>query len=173
MEKHCTKCGKTLPATREFFYLEKNGKNGLRSQCRNCHQQYRLAHAAKHLVYARQHYYTHYEQYMESKRQYRQTHREEAVAYSRQYNRAHAEQRAAYDRQRKLKNPNKRAAILAIRTATRNGSLIRPIVCSVCHLQRETEAHHYKGYAPEHWLTVIFLCRICHKEAHRVRQATE
>lgn len=34
--KKCTKCGNTLPATRDFFFENKKGKNGLESQCKNC-----------------------------------------------------------------------------------------------------------------------------------------
>jgi hypothetical protein len=33
------------------------------------------------------------------------------------------------------------------------------------------EAHHHRGYGPEHVLDVIWLCRGCHAEAHG-RRAT-
>ena len=35
--KICTKCKHKLLATREFFYLHKGGKNGLRPDCKICH----------------------------------------------------------------------------------------------------------------------------------------
>ena len=34
--KRCTKCGETLPATTEYFYKAKNGKYGLRGECKKC-----------------------------------------------------------------------------------------------------------------------------------------
>ena len=34
--KTCTKCGKTLPATTEYFYKHNTGKYGLRSICKKC-----------------------------------------------------------------------------------------------------------------------------------------
>ena len=37
--KVCTKCGRELPATREFFYRDKSGKNGLRGSCKECDQE--------------------------------------------------------------------------------------------------------------------------------------
>lgn len=36
MKKKCTKCSKELPATKEFFQKNKQGKYGLRSVCKNC-----------------------------------------------------------------------------------------------------------------------------------------
>lgn len=38
--KVCTKCGEEFPATIEFFYKEKFGKFGLRSNCIKCHSLY-------------------------------------------------------------------------------------------------------------------------------------
>ena len=34
--KVCTACGRTLPATEEYFHKHKNGKYGLTAQCREC-----------------------------------------------------------------------------------------------------------------------------------------
>ena len=34
--KTCTKCGKTLPATTEYFHKDKKGKYGLVSKCKRC-----------------------------------------------------------------------------------------------------------------------------------------
>ena len=52
------------------------------------------------------------------------------------------------------------------------GNLKRPSVCEDCQTPCKTDAHHYKGYAEEHWLTVVFLCRKCHKNAHMLIDAT-
>ena len=34
--KVCTKCGVEYPATKEFFYAQRLGKNGLTSKCKKC-----------------------------------------------------------------------------------------------------------------------------------------
>lgn len=36
MERTCTKCGSTYPATTEFFYKDKRYKNGLDTRCKSC-----------------------------------------------------------------------------------------------------------------------------------------
>jgi hypothetical protein len=38
--------------------------------------------------------------------------------------------------------------------------------CRDCNEQAE-EYHHYLGYAPEHWLDVIALCKDCHRQNHQ------
>ena len=38
--KTCTKCGKTYPATAEYWRLAKNQKSGLRPSCKSCCRQY-------------------------------------------------------------------------------------------------------------------------------------
>lgn len=35
-ERACTKCSKVLPATPNFFYRQKNGRNGLMARCKTC-----------------------------------------------------------------------------------------------------------------------------------------
>ena len=36
-KKICTRCGRLLPATSEYFGIEKRVKNGLRAECYKCH----------------------------------------------------------------------------------------------------------------------------------------
>ncbi len=38
--KICTKCGNEHPATNEYFYCDKNKKDGFRSECKKCHRNY-------------------------------------------------------------------------------------------------------------------------------------
>lgn len=47
MTKKCTKCNCKKPATVEFFYVNKIGKEGFNSWCKECHKQYRLNNAEK------------------------------------------------------------------------------------------------------------------------------
>ena len=52
--------------------------------------------------------------------------------------------------------------------ALRKGTIVKPSVCqshrsSECsQTTSRLEAHHYKGYAPEHWTTIIWVCPACH-----------
>lgn len=66
---------------------------------------------------------------------------------------------------------NKKKARYTVHNALRDGKLVRPDYCSRCKVKNWSdkrsmiEAHHYKGYQPEFWLTVQWLCTNCHKEA--------
>lgn len=62
-------------------------------------------------------------------------------------------------------HPEMKAAHQAVQVAVRNG-LPRPAACS-CGSAGRLQAHHHNGYAPEHWLDVVWLCPKCHKAAHR------
>jgi len=61
----------------------------------------------------------------------------------------------------------------------RVGTLVRPSVCSLCGAipgvdfsgRPKIEAHHFLGYAPEHWLDVQWLCVSCHKQADLAKVA--
>jgi hypothetical protein len=63
-----------------------------------------------------------------------------------------------------------RKARYYVQNAVRDGRLIRPDRCEKCNkkdwgIKRSMiEAHHYKGYSPEFWLVVRWLCTDCHKE---------
>ena len=37
--KQCTKCHRLLPATQEFFHVNRRNRNGLQAQCQQCHSQ--------------------------------------------------------------------------------------------------------------------------------------
>ena len=53
----------------------------------------------------------------------------------------------------------------AVRLAIRKGNLIK-LPCQVCR-NPKAEAHHYLGYAKEHALCVVFLCKKHHVLADR------
>mgnify|MGYP001187615889 CR=1 FL=1 len=57
-----------------------------------------------------------------------------------------------------------------VHNAIRDGKLIKPNYCSRCltkdwgKKRSMIESHHYKGYEPQNWLSVQWLCTNCHKE---------
>ncbi len=75
----------------------------------------------------------------------------------------------------RAKNPEAakamRTASNRVITAIRNGTLVRPEGCSSCGVIGRIEAHHHNGYAPEHWLDVIWLCTMCHAKADQKLRA--
>jgi hypothetical protein len=65
------------------------------------------------------------------------------------------------DKAQALRNANHRVDM-----AIRKGTLKRPCECSKCGATGDIEAHHHLGYAPEHWLDVIWMCIKCHAKEH-------
>lgn len=59
----------------------------------------------------------------------------------------------------------KQSAQRKVQRAIRDGRLIR--LSCICG-NPKSEGHHYLGYAHEHWLDVVWLCRLHHAAAHRL-----
>lgn len=47
--KKCTRCGKVLPSTTEYFYKSKAGKNGLYASCKDCIKTYQKEYYSRPL----------------------------------------------------------------------------------------------------------------------------
>jgi hypothetical protein len=109
--KTCTNCGRQLPATVEYFYPRKAGKDGLLSQCRECQRErscryytehveqvrervrrYRAEHVEQVREKDRRYYTEHAEQVRESQRRYRAEHIEQVREKERRYRVEHVEQ---------------------------------------------------------------------------------
>lgn len=72
----------------------------------------------------------------------------------------------AYQATQRLQRPERIAARAAVYALVRKGIIERPPICQKCGMPKP-DAHHFLGYAPEHWLSIEWLCRKCHKAAHR------
>lgn len=126
----------------------------------------RIAHSAKY-------YRENKERLLAEQRAARSSNRQ----YYREQDRAlyakHREKIIAKRRAYRAANPEKVAAYKAVKRAKRMNMLtVGP--CQVCGLtpkkvngRQRIEAHHHKGYAPEHQLDVIWLCRSHHRIANR------
>lgn len=67
-------------------------------------------------------------------------------------------------------HPEQKKAWIAVDIAIRAGRLTpQPCWCG----DVETDAHHHRGYAPEHALDVVWLCRRHHALAHQPSQPSE
>jgi hypothetical protein len=69
--------------------------------------------------------------------------------------------------QERARHPDRICARRAVSNALRDGKLARPVICGECLLVAKVQAHHHRGYAQEHWLDVVWVCRACHLETHR------
>jgi len=95
----------------------------------------------------------------------REKHRDAILEKQRARARLHPEKiREAVARSRE-RHPDRVAARQATAAAIDRGELVRQ-PCGICGAE-PTQAHHHRGYAPEHWFDVIWLCRAHHYEAHR------
>lgn len=66
-------------------------------------------------------------------------------------------------------NPNRMRAHNAIRTAVKNGTLVRPSTCSSCgKADRKITADHHDYTKP---LEVTWLCYVCHRRVTEERRA--
>lgn len=79
--KICTKCGRELPATEEFFYKDKYQKNGLKSHCKICEKEYRDQNKERSKQYGKEYR----KQHKEEKKQYYLKHKEKINEKRKEY----------------------------------------------------------------------------------------
>lgn len=91
--KQCTKCGKVLPATTEYFVHDKRKRSGLQARCKECDRAYRIANRERSSKYFRQ---------------YREENRERLAAYYREWRSLNREYRLEYDRKYHVEHPTSR-----------------------------------------------------------------
>lgn len=172
--KCCTKCGLFKPSSE--FPKDNQMKNGLSSWCKQCRRAY--DRARYHLnpeprreccrEYWREYWRDLPEEQRECAREQlrskRQLNQERYREHSRGYYRRDLEHSRAQSR-----------AKAAIRRALLRGDITKPDYCEACgKLEREVagglEAHHYLGYAREHYLDVQWLCIEDHRKAERTME---
>lgn len=118
----CSECQKTLPATQEFFGLDKKAASGFYFKCKECRRRWNAENKAKIAIQNKQGYEKHKEKRLESLYQYRaenpelikeqskrhyQRHKEKISEYNRKRRPLIKEQRAEYEREWRQKNPDK------------------------------------------------------------------
>lgn len=69
-----------------------------------------------------------------------------------------------------LKHPERKKATQAANNALRNGTLKRETLCQGCGLPKRLQKHHPDYSKP---LMVVWLCKMCHAIADKIRRATE
>jgi len=110
--KTCTKCGKELPATNEYFARDKRGKHGLRADCKNCNSVYRKKHYNKNKKsirkkqneYLKQYHIENKDKISEYKKGYYKENKERILSYCKQYREENREYVKSYRREYKTNN---------------------------------------------------------------------
>jgi hypothetical protein len=173
--KPCKKCGKVLPLT--AFPTRKSAKDGHRHECFTCNAAYHAAYYSERREEWKTkgaiHYVQNRSRVAANSAAYYRAHREEYIARAREWVRAHPDQakesfRKSAHRQSKMR-PDRVLALTAVHAATKKGTLIRQ-PCQNCG-NPKSEGHHHLGYAPEHYLDVIWLCRRCHEDVHHPKES--
>lgn len=180
--KCCSKC--SLPKLSGEFAKNRYNKDGLQSWCKQCRSECRRAKHSQDPERSREISRAAYRRDIERSRansrarrlqdpeSYRENCRTRRLQNLENYRASHC---AFYYRGIAHSRAQKRAC-QAVRRALLRGDLIKPDRCEACGLLESEvagglEAHHYLGYAREHYLDVQWLCVPHHKEAEREKRA--
>ena len=123
-KKTCTKCGKSFPATAEYFHRDKSKKDGLRETCKKCEserhreyrkknpeklreykREYRKKNPEKLKEYAKRYYEENAEKVKERSKRYGEENPEKVKENRRRYFRRNSERYREYRREYRKKNP--------------------------------------------------------------------
>jgi hypothetical protein len=72
----------------------------------------------------------------------------------------------------RTRNALKARARVICKLAERSGKLIKPDHCEWCNgpaAPEDLQAHHWRGYDPDHWLDVKHVHRTCHRKCENVK----
>lgn len=158
--KRCSHC-KQIKSLSEF-YKNRTSKDGCQSYCKPCCNntgcKYRGTKKGKAAIKR----YNQSEKGKATAKRYTQS--EEGKAADKRYYQSEKGKIAheAGIKRYNIRHPEQKQAQVTVNDAIRKGQLPRldTLQCS-CGSQAK-HYHHNKGYAPEHWLDVIPVCRKCH-----------
>lgn len=110
--KICSKCGREMPATNEYFSKDKKGKYGLRADCKKCYSIYRKKHYDKNKKQIREkqneylkiYHLKNKEKISEYKKGYYKENKERILDYNKQYREENKEHIKKYKRKYKTNN---------------------------------------------------------------------
>ncbi|MCJ7483868.1 MAG: hypothetical protein MUO31_12995 [Thermodesulfovibrionales bacterium] len=154
--KTCRTCKETKPLSE--FYKHSTSRDGYRSDCIKCNLQYK-----KHYAQTPNGRVNH----LKAKRRYSKTDKCK-VARKRYNNSEKGKLNARYHAKRYCKqHPNRAKATHVVNHSVERGELPRPKTLQ-CHYGNHParEYHHWHGYAPEHWLDVVPICKKCHAKTY-------
>ena len=133
----CTKCGKLLPRTPDFYSADKRSSDGLDSWCRDCKRANALRWNENHRERARANGRSHYKQ--------------NKVRYHRLF------------RAWEQAHPLAKTARYYVKKALASGRMVMPDTCDVC-LEGSVLVVHHQHYNRPLWGMTV--CLSCHKKEH-------
>lgn len=151
-EKTCSKCKLVKPA--DCFSKNKRTKTGLASHCKDCCKIAAKIQRAKRRASGKDAAY---------RKKYNQSEEGKVVIAAYDGSDARKKSYRIHHKKYRTENPVKLAAHRAIKYGVEDGSIIKPMACSVCDKKTRIEGHHCDYAKP---LDVIWLCRQCHKDWH-------
>lgn len=161
--KQCSKCKKFKPFSE--FSKNRSHKDGYSNNCKICEynrdKKYKQTKEGKA---ARKRYKQSKKGKVANKR-YGQTDKSKVAGKSYRQSEKGKATRQVVQKRFLSRNPNHLKAKMAVNHAVAAGKLpkVNTLKCA-CGEQAE-QYHHHKGYAPEHWLDVIPVCKKCHFNA--------
>jgi len=165
--RECLGCHQALPLS--SFCKNKRKKDGVNIYCRSCcsreGERYRQTEGGKEAgrQKTRRYYRKHRRQILDTLYQEYHTEPDRREARLKVQQRWEASGKGNVWRKTWRKaHPEQVPAHSAVKHAVIKGTLIRVDQCSSCGKPGKTVAHHHLGYAKEHHLDVIWLCRSCH-----------
>lgn len=162
----CAKCKEVKPAE-DFYRLHRN-PNGLTYRCQSCSKEHSKRWRDNNVQHHR-----------EKVRRWQRGNPEKVREMHRRWRSQNQEKLREISRLKRFRRKEQGMANSAVNHALRDRRLLKPDACERCgskdfHFHR-LEAHHHKGYAPEHRLDVIWLCSApCHPIAdEELRRANQ
>lgn len=141
--KICKKCGKLLVANTINFYKKKNGKYGLRADCKECYNKYATEYYQDNKEdinkrtkeYSKPYYENNKEKFKEHNKQYYENNKESVKEYRKKYYKENKEQCKEVTKQWCINNPDK--------------------VFNICQKRRLREESQGEGITKEQWLELM------------------
>jgi translation elongation factor EF-G len=172
MMKTCIKCDESKDLDLFPRYKNRRKEWSYTNVCKVCTK----------LYYKDKHYEANKDDYLERSRKQKEENREGYLEYMRNYyaeNKEELREKSKEYRSSNREKSNERykkysateegtiknKARKKIKTALRNGSMVRPNVCESCGKELFVEAHHEDYSKP---LDVNWLCKSCHWEHHKL-----
>lgn len=176
--KICPGCGKELPATTEYFTVDKKTKSGLRPRCKECDRQYRLENKDR----IKKYYEENKEALVEYSRKYREENRGRIKKHKRKYCEKNKERMKKYNRKHREENKEYYRSYMQRRRSLKN-TLVSTLTinqwqhaqsyfnhgCAYCGSATTLEQDHFWPLSRGGGYTVtniIPACRSCNSSKH-------
>jgi len=154
--KECKQCKQTKDT--EQFYKTKYNKDGLVSYCKPCWSDRKKVYTAKNK-----------EAVSKSKAEYLKGVKSDPVKYE-EYKKYYRDRKRNRYKDRTEYEIKKDYAVNQLNQAVIRGKIVRPDCCMYCDTKCKPQGHHIDYDEP---LNVIWLCRGCHNDFHRIKKDYE